>query len=483
MSADFSQGERMFTNLNYIMSGRNEVKKIGQTEYTKKPLANSLKAYTDYGGKYYFRLSVNGIDNQKLAQTAGAPAWADSIYAPPGSLWIATTEANGAWSWSYVTIARANPEEFDFEANKNTALVRRIDEAIDAALNKDESYNKDIFSKRLEGIKMLRDIFYFGDGNNIVLDFSNGPALVVAGQYCKEKEDVYRALQNGNYRFQVSVAALNDTARMNELIQAGVLRSEMESFVRMGATVGVEFMTDKDADGNETTLHPVKSGKNVARTSGSSIVFGSSENGVISNVRIGEAGYAIDGSGKVFRMASKLRRGTEVEDDVLVAEVKAVAELLTLEGQNAPYPGRKWIISDKYQYTELYERVIGDKVVHMKREGKNGAFELVFSDQLWKDIMDADIAKLVGPQFTRPEEAPKADNGPSDVEMYKAFGADAAQREGGQQVDIPDRRSRGGRRGIGRGISNRRVDVNAGSQTLQDAAKQQVKDASTNSCR
>lgn len=481
-SADFNTGERMSTTLNYIMSGRNEVKKLGDAEYTKKPLANTLQEYKAYGGKYYFKLFVRNREKQPFAQTAGAPEFPSSISAPLGSLWMATTEANGAWAWNYISIAKAN--EFDFNANANTKLVKRINSAIDAILAPSTGqYDNADFQRRIEGIRMLKDIFYIGEGNNVVLDFTSGPAVVIGGAYCRSKEDVYQALSIGKYRFQVNVEAMNNKASMDELIDAGVLSSEMESFIRAGASIGVNFMTDKDADGNEIPVQAVKSAGDIARTAGSRVVFTSgSYDGMVANVRIGEAGYALDTqTGKVYRMASKLRRGEEVVDDLVVAEVKGIAELMSLRGQNTPYPGKKWIISDKFQYTELFERVINGKIVHMKKEGKNpdADYELVFSDEVWNNYMEAGIAKPAGPQFSRPEPKPEPET--PDADMYKAYGRQAAAEEGGKQIDEPPRGG-GRKRGIGRGINSRRVDITQGSKTLQDAAKDNVKDNSKNNC-
>ena len=484
-SADWTMGKRVHTTLNYIMSGRNEVKNLGDTEYTKIPLANSLPEYMGYGGKYYFRLAVRNPDMQRMAQTAGAPQFPHSINAPLGSLWIATTEANGAWSWNYVSIART--DEFDFAANSDKALVKRIDKAIDLILappttGASASERTRDFEKRLQGTRTLRDIFYIGEGNTIQLDFASGPAVVIGGAYCRTKEDVYQALAVGKYRFQVKVETLNDMDRMDELIDAGVLLSEMRSFVRKGASIGVNFLEDTNADGETVDVHPRTSTEDIARTAGESVtnVYTFAENGSVDNVRIGDAGFYLSPDGKVYRMSSRLRRGDEVTDNILIAEVKAIAELMSFEGQNVPYPGSKWVIQDKYQYTELYERILNGIKVHIKKEGKNGTYQLVFSDEIWDSYMEAGIAKPSGPQFTRPEPKEGKDD-LTDDELMRLYDEDAAKREGGKPVEQAPQTGRGRRGGaIGGQIVGRKVQRRG--KTVQEASKEKIRKDSEERC-
>ena len=481
--ADWSAGDRMYTTLNYIMSGRNMTRASENAGYEKIPLASSLSDYMSYGGEVHFAIPTT---KDGIKYSAGSPKLHESISAPFGSLWMATREANGAYAWTYVTVAQA--DEFDFEANANTGLVQRINRVIDLMLapqngSVSKSERKKDFESRLRGARELSSIFYMGEGNTVALDFSNGPAAVVGGVYCKTRDEVISALISGKYKFQVDADSLNSLLD-GELLKAGVLRSEMRSFIRRGATIGVNFIVDTDENGNSVAPYVRQSIGSIARTAGDNVAptFATFERG-IANVRIGEAGYRLSADGTVRRMSSRLRAGEEVTNKVTVAEVKAIAELISSDQSGAVYPGRRWIIDDKYQYTEMYERDINGVTVHIVRRGKKSAYEIVFSDTEWKDLMDSGLAKPVESKYNRPEPAEAPENpAADDAAMYAAYAEDAAKREGGTAA--PQGKARGGGRPIGAGIGGRirKKGQAPSSPTVQEMSKDEVKNDDAANC-
>ena len=452
-SADWSTGERIYTTLNYVMSGRNETRAVGSSEYKKIPISQSLPEYEALGKEIHFAMPVA----DDIIYDNGSPVMPSSINAPAGSLWMATQEANGEWAWTAITIART--DEFDWKGNDGTEMMQMFDAAVNAIFAPSnpnasrEEHEKD-FRKRLAGCRTLSNMFYLGSGNTITFSFipdggistisgnqTYNVELNVGGVSCLNRDELIGALKTGKYRFQVNRDSLSFPSEMTRLIEAGVLRSEMRSFVRKGANIGVNFLEETvDSEGNPTgTVHPKDNRVPVARTSGSDRAFFSgSVEGAISNIRIGESGYRLNEDGTVNRMGAGRRVGDRVNDRGTIAQVKAIGELLSLEKEDAldSYNGKRWTVDREGQYTELYEREIDGITVHMQRSGHNGAFQLVYSDQLWNAIMT--VATPVGPRFTSPEipVSPEA----QQAEDMAAYDKIMAEAEGGT-VSIPKKKT------------------------------------------
>lgn len=441
--ADWSTGERIYTTLNYIMSGRNETRAVGSSEYKKIPLADSLREYESYGKEYYFAMPVE----DEIIYTEDSPVMPSSINAPAGSLWIATQEANGEWAWTAVTIART--DEFNFKDAEGTELMQLFNKAVatifsptDATAGQEE-HEKD-FKRRLDACRVLSNMFFLGKGNTISFAFipGGGVELYVGGVSCLNKDEVVEALKTGKYRFQVSRDNLNDPEAMGRLIDAGILRSEMRSFIRKGASIGVNFLEDTDAEGNPVDVHPKDSRVPVARTSGSERAFFSgAREGTQDNIRIGESGYRLNPDGTVNRMGAGRRVGERVENRETIAQVKAIGELLALDREDAlgTYNGKRWTVDREGQYSELYEREIDGITVRMQRLGHNGAFMLVYSNELWNAIMT--VAEPTGPRFT-PTETPVSPEAQA-AEDWAALNKQLAEEEGGT-VESPKKKAGSG---------------------------------------
>lgn len=446
---------RIYTTLNYIMSGRNETRAPGSNEYQKIPLLQSLTDYRNLHGEIAFAMSTkDGVI------TSANVAFPPSIKAPKGSLWIATREANGQWAWTYVTIARTDEVNLiDFQNTEYGKIMKdALEEIFAPTIATDSPYRKSDFLARVRSTTMLCSMFYLGKNNVIHFAFVNGrPALYVGGALCYSADEVLQALQTGKYRFQVSADDLHQNYTIARLVESGILMTEMRSFIRKGASIGVNFLSDKDIDGNTITPRPRQAAGTVGRTAGSnrSDVVGAFSNG-ISNIRIGNAGYQLSQEGRVYRMGANNRPGEEVLDRVTVAQVKALSELIQSGGSN--YRGKHFIVeqslprivtqtvkntdkktgktinetikktvSEPLQYAELYEREIDGVTVRMQRRGKNGAFQILYSDAEWDALMEvarpADASRYV-PQPSKPssvaqpatpvETVPSEANSPTD---------------------------------------------------------------------
>ena len=469
---DVENGERMHTSLNYIMSGRNETRAVGK-DYEKIPLSDSMKDYKSLGGEYYFALPVA---DETIYSSADSPQMNAGINAPQGSLWMATREANGAWAWTYITIART--DEFDFGKQKDTALVKNMNSALDVIFAPNPPIGNKLLASRdvqmrIAACRALDTIVYLGAGNTFSVAYhAGGPVLYVGGAACANKDEVFRALSAGKYRFQVSMDTVADSDAMNSLIEAGVLRSEMRSFIRRGASFGVNFMSDKDADGNPVQIHDVGSQQNVARTAGqnTAIAFGYSS-GSISNVRIGNSGYRLNEDGSVTRMATATKPGERVINKETVSQVKAVAELMSA-GENAldNYSGKAWTIQrESKQYTELYEKEFDGIIVRMTRRGKNGAIMLVYSNAEWESLLSA--ATPVGSDYSEPE-APVSDREDLDA-LNAARDKQLAEEQGGSVLPKPEPKKpkRTSRWGNKEELKKSLKKNSPGSETVEDKTK------------
>ena len=495
--ADYTTGERLYTTLNYMMSGRNETREKNSKEYKKIPLKTSMQRYNSYGGEHEFYMQLRGDS----ISSDGLSKLPSSINAPAGSIWMSTTEANGERAWTYITVPHADPQEYDFSAYKDTELISEINEAIDRVLKPvPQSMSKDDYridaQERNAACKFLHDKFYLGVGNTITFLYGNeyidGLTMVVGGMACKSREDVYRALGSIGARFQVLKSDIVDPKAMQRLIDAGVLRSEMIDFVRFNSSFGVNFLIDQDSDGNKVDPYPRKDSRDFARTSGSNMSTAMMVPGAkdgMSNIRIGNAGYKLNtNTGEVTRMTAGVGKGEVITDPTTVAEVKALAELIPMrDAQRAAassakmvggnvssafdgYPGDRWILNTKgFQHTIFFEREIDRIKVHLMCQGVNGDISIVYSDSLWNNFMQA--ATPVQRIITNPgrdnqeptaEEQRAAQDEFDRVRAAEEGGAPAPKR--GPKMTVP------GRKGGRKSAVGRKLDIDD-PETVQEKDK------------
>lgn len=403
--ADYSTGKRLYTTLNYIMSGRNNTREIGSDDYVRRPLYETLNEY----------IKLNGFDKTSIAfaimtrdgvvqVTKDGPEFPSSIKAPEGSLWIATREANGNWAWNYVTIATTN--EVDFTTFMQTSLGSKMQDYLENVFQpvSDDFATRGVqFTARVQNAHNLSEMFYMGHDNTIHFAMENGkPVLYVGGAVCYNKDEVMNALTAGKYRFQISV---NDIAAgvnsFRAIVNSGILSSEMRSFIRRGASVGVNFLVDTDAEGHYVTPLPRVSQQAVASTAGTTQnkVSGIYANNV-SNIRIDTVGYSLDTeTGKVYYQGSRGRRGEEVLNATTVAQVKAIDQLLRMGHVGTHFKveqslpkviklkdGKKKTVQQALQDVDLYEAVIDGITVHLQKRG-GAVVQFVYSDEEWEALM------------------------------------------------------------------------------------------------
>ena len=429
---DLSTGERLYTTLNYIASGRNETRANEGDEYKKIPLSETLKEYAEYGKPYHFAL----ILPDETITTDGAPDIVTSgIDAPAGSLWMATQEANGAWAWTHVFIAQA--DEYNFEGNKDTVIMQAFDGIVNTILKesvpeKGGYESAEVFSNRLGACKALSDMFYFGKGNAVRVYVPEGggkPSVYIGGAECRSKQEVISALKDQKVRFQVDIAAVRDREDLEVLIDSNVLMSEMRSFIRKGANLGVNFLEDTAADGQKVSPYPRDSKLPIARTAGSERVYARRTSK--SNIIIGKTGYKINEDGTVSKMGPRGTALEVVEQKETVAQVKALAELMdALKDENLlnEYAGKRWIVDrDGLQYTELFEREIDGIKVRMQRRGKNIAVKPLTSSVEWDALME--VAQPVASTYSEPP-SPKEPESPTPADLA-AYDAAMAAEAGG----------------------------------------------------
>jgi hypothetical protein len=464
----FESGERLYTTLNYIMSGRNEFEVSDKTT-DKTALRDSLKQYRALGGKYHFALQTN----VETIKTEDAPDFPSSIDAPAGSLWIATQEANGAWAWSYVSILTT--DEFNFEDNKDTEFVKSFNAQLETifrpgAQGMTELQKAEDFDRRLKACHTLSDMFYLGEGNSFLIRFYEGlPSLVVGGAACFNREDVIEQLKKGQYNFQIDIHKLDDSKWMNMMLNSGVLRSEMRSFVRMNASFGVNFLIDRDANNTPVKPYPKDQRTPVARTAGSEYANVWGTTGAESNIRIGNANYRIAENGAVYKM-SVTGVGERVESGITIAEVTAISELLNTINHESlmTYPGKRYIAElPGEQYTELYERQVGEYVVHLQRRGTNGAIKLLYSTEEWNDLMS--VAKPAAGRYAKEEKVSDAPT-QQDLEAYDKQMAEEAGGTASKAAVKPKKKIIGSTKD-----RIRRAAKNLEGQQIQDAEKDELK--------
>ena len=438
-----SMGERITATLNYIMPGRKNLPKpLNEGDkYKKVPLLQSLKQYKDYGGRIHFAL----VTREQTYMTANAPDFSQLEHgAPMGSLWMATQNANGTWSWTYLTVGTA--KEFDWEGNKDSATVKKFDEAlrkIFAPAKATREENQKAMEDRIRGTRELDEIFYLGHGNTFSVAFEHGdPVLLIAGIPVRGRDDAIRVLREREVRFQIGVEAVEDRnlETINELINIGVLTSEMESFVRFNSNIGIDFMDDTDSSGNPIDIQSRHSNT-------SSVALDFNEEAVVSggridnSIRIGRTGYTIR-DGNVYRIGND----APIEDRVLIAQVKVLDELIRLRKENRldEFNGEhlEFTLEGK-SHTDLYQKEVNGVTVRVRRLGNEGDKFFLVHDNMWWDA----FAEAAREQMTEKAKAgtrqPETDMTPGEERalLDKEF----EERTGGK-INPPQRKQRRGRR-------------------------------------
>lgn len=435
---------RLYTTLNYITPGWNDTRKSIKDGYEQIPLSESLgrkpsekdgkTGYRTAGKEYHFLIQTD-TDQQA---TKGAPSMPMEINAPAGSLWMATKRADGSWGWTYITIARTG--EVDFDAIKDTELMKDIRKQMDILFapvkpNASEAEHTTDFNKRLGACRALEDIFYLGTGNHILFHYVNGGIEVNVGdanESSRNAEDMLRKLKDGNYRFQVSTSMIaKGLHAFDKLIDAGILSSEMRDFIRKGSMVGVNFL-------NETGVVPEPEEGGMSVSIGDEIGRRSAEYipGTIKDIRIGDDGYQLNPDGTVQKMGT----GEPVTDITLIAQTKAIGEAMQYRNNLDEYPGKAWLIEKEGQYTQLFERDVDGITIRMHREGTNGAVLPIYDDARWNSLVSnaelqsekpAEEKKSSEvPQETKPEEkkeSPKKRKPVKSIDMSLLEKANAAK--------------------------------------------------------
>lgn len=444
-NADLKSGKRLHTTIAYVHSGRNftnpEVDKEGNIKkYNKTPLATSLSEYDKLGKPRYFYLATpEGV------VTPGSSVIPDLgvINCPMGSLWMATELPNGKLSWNYITLPTV--AEYDIDAYRDSKLVKDLISNIEAILTPDspglsEEDRRANTNARINAVRFLTDLFYTGRENKIVFSYEDGGVvLYVGGVACSSVDDVLQTLGDKGIRFNVNAKDVSEKGqkRIQELIDAGVLRSEMESFQRFNASIGVNMVTNTDADGNPIELTPVSAPVPFTAYSDEDLGAASISEAGTYNIVIRDRSYSISPEGVVRVMTTRGRNGVVVEDKEIVAQVKALNDLMS-----GRFNGRRWVVTDKKNmYTDLYEAVVDGIKVHIAREGKKNNFHIMYSDALWDASMG--IAEEVKPRFinqpasTEPTPGKIAsDQAKFDELRRKAGGEDTTQA--GETVVIPE---------------------------------------------
>ncbi len=413
-SQDWNEGEPLYTTLNFVGSGRNMTRTVTDMSYHKHPLSETMTEYNNLGGEHHFAMATHG---RGVVTTQDAPEFPVSINAPAGSLWMATQTANGSWEWSYITIA--STDEFNFN-DENNPMARMMRDTLDKILapypqNATKEVHAKDFLRRAQACKDLRRLIYFGSGNDVTVHYDNGRVFAnIAGMQVESVEQAISAIRAGRFRFQVDVNKLDNEPVMRNLVNSGVLQSEMRSFVRRGANIGINFLVDRDADDNLVDVHPAESTEeSFYRTPGQrsddvSAAFEVRDGVVSGNIRLGNNGYNLNADGTVTTRGTAVSPGQQVEDPVTIAYVKAFAELLRLEQEGAldAFTGDSYVVSNDHEYMELYSKNIDGVEVHIVREGRNGSFKPAFSDRVWNDTLS--YAKVMGTPRSgaKQEEAP-----------------------------------------------------------------------------
>ncbi|MBQ3950560.1 MAG: hypothetical protein II661_08805 [Bacteroidales bacterium] len=464
--ADWSTGERLYTTVNYIGTGRMHTTNDGNDKYTKVNLRDSLANYRNVGGRYHFAL-VTGQGVQSPGDTGDLGI---SINAPAGSLWLSTSNANGSRGWTYVTTARTG--EVDINDNQSV-IMKDLRRAIDMLYDPNAGWDK-----RFAAIRQIKDTIYFGEGNEIDVEYVEGlPVITIGGAETTTREQFVEHLKNANYRFQVQLSDIYDSRRMDALIDAGILQSEIQDFIRIGATVGMNFLEDMDAEGNPVKPMPRESIDPVAWNPNDAVVFAPSSVTGTPNIRIGRNGYRLDDDGTVRRMTAGSRSGQVVVDKATVAQVKAIAELMTTQGAN--YPGKSWVIDRQVetvskngkrtqrnlQYTRLFEREVDGVTIRMEQRGRNGAYRIVFSNDEWNALMQAEGIKRVGQDSYRRTTTTETQLSDDNAERDAALAEEAKQASAEETPATPKRKA--GKRG---------------RRTLQDLVQQEQQEEEEVDC-
>lgn len=388
-------GERLHSTLDYITSGRNITREPGHDEYQQIPISTALSEYIGYGKPFY--LATKTADG--IVKPDGSPAFDArlALNAPFGSIWICTENASGQPVWSHVHVTRVGDNGgYDFAANRDKRYVKRIYDSFGVLFkpvapnlafptSENAEERKQIFYEKLAAIRDLRNIFYIQEGG-ITFDYaSDGTVLVDIGrtQNISSVEDALEVLRMQNTRFQVDKSALNTEEGVNGLLDAadaGILTSEMRSFIRRGASVGVNFL---DKQGN-----PMGTQKQVARTPSVSYYERKEGTNVLaSNMRVDSISYELDSDNTVRKMSSNPTGGAVITDPVIVAKVKMLYALRSNPEYFETAYGGKSIRFESDHPVELYWAEIDGinvRVLRYDSISEEQGYTFV-SDAVWED--------------------------------------------------------------------------------------------------
>lgn len=357
-------GERMSTTLNFVYSGRNITRESVEEDTKKVPLSEALKTYKKINGNYGFALMILDKGQRTvLASNPYVPAMPMGMNPALGSLWVVTDGPDGRTHWTYVNILRL--DEYDFTTDNISPYAKRLLDSIESLFD-----NNKRFEDLLVTAHGIYDQVYFGEGGGLRFHTVEGKRVVsVNGTACYSPEEVLQAMQKDRLRFQVSAADINDNARMSTLVDSGVLYSDMTSFIRRGASFGINFLDDA---GN-----PIQS-TFVDRTPGVSRNWQPTEDTKSVNIQVNTngnlRGYKVMDNGQVRTMDTD----QVVTDKYTSAVVRSIAMLKEADGsinQIREGGGHMWVSDRAPGYTEMFavfDQITGLQV-YAKRVGLNGA--------------------------------------------------------------------------------------------------------------
>lgn len=406
---DQSGSARLYTTLNYIGTGRNRTHEETDPEGkgVKVQLKDALHDYVAEGKGYSFILVTKDIDSLP-------PGFLMSVDPAPGSLFIRTEQADGSATWSYVGIAHT--DEVDWHSFQDTVIGRQITGAINGLFSIVKKGIGDRFGDISLYTSVLEDRIYLGKGNRFT--FGTDPlgrlGLYIGTKFAGSAEEAVRILREGSFRFQVSESdAINDA---ESLVNSGILTSDIHSFDRYGANIGVNFLSDTDADGRPMRPHPVDRQDPVSVSSAAGR-YSSESDSVTGNIRIGNSVYSIGSNGNVYNESGS-RTGSVVDNRAVRSSVLAIGEVMrlknrlkmALEDTEKPYldrnflpaeklayswyEGRRWLrhaVSSKginVEHTNYFERDVDGMRVRMVQDGKAGVVHLfVGTDEEWAALV------------------------------------------------------------------------------------------------
>lgn len=425
---DYSKGERISTTINYILPGRAHTM-MNENEATtgethKRRLGDALREYKKYGGEYHFALNTNALGT---LYTKGSPGISLSIQPAPGSLWIATRNPNGVLEWSYVRVARTD-EFTDSEWENSTGILTQIRQSFDVIFKPlDRDATQEEFRNRLQekrdAANVIRNLIYLGKGNTLTFNWDNdGMVWVGIGDNaCVSTSDAIRVLRQGQYRFQVGKLAMANKSILDQFADEGILQTDKVSFINKGASFGVNPLSDTDPNDStkKVPLYATQSDNKVSFVF-SSTVRGRANIGVVSNISIPHkrSSYSYNPlTDEVIRRTKAYPEGIAEDKPEIIAQVKAIAELMTLGGME--YPGIHRIKKTANEHTELFERTINNIDVRIIKRGESGAYMLCLDNDAWNDAIEGSVVVAKegeeNPEQPAPESRPEASPAQKEV--------------------------------------------------------------------